>query len=63
MRLGSKLSTAAELPLRLQWIALCTGRIKASIALTGSIASPDDGVKAVLAGADVVQTISVRCAA
>lgn len=53
-----ELSTRAELPLRLQWIALLHGRVRASLALTGGVASPADGVKGVLAGADAVQIVS-----
>jgi dihydroorotate dehydrogenase (fumarate) len=53
-----QLSTDAELRLRLQWIALLHGRVSASLALTGGVATPDDGIKAVLAGADVVQLVS-----
>jgi dihydroorotate dehydrogenase (fumarate) len=53
-----ELSTNAELPLRLRWIAILCGRVHASLALTGGIATPHDGIKAVLAGADVVQLVS-----
>lgn len=53
-----ELSTAAELRLRLQWTALLRGRVKASLAITGGVATPIDGVKAVLAGADAVQIVS-----
>ena len=52
------LSTCAELPLRLHWTALLRGRVRASLALTGGIATPADGAKALLAGADVVQMVS-----
>lgn len=53
-----ELSTNAELLLRLRWIAILYGRIGASLALSGGIATPQDGIKAVLAGADVVQMVS-----
>jgi dihydroorotate dehydrogenase (fumarate) len=53
-----ELSTSAELPLRLRWIAILCGRIRASLALTGGVATPHDGIKAVLAGADAVQLVS-----
>jgi dihydroorotate dehydrogenase (fumarate) len=53
-----ELSTSAELPLRLRWIAILCGRVHASLALTGGVATPYDGIKAVLAGADVVQLVS-----
>jgi dihydroorotate dehydrogenase (fumarate) len=52
------LSTNAELRLRLRWMALLYGRVRASLALTGGVAEPDDGVKALLAGANVVQMVS-----
>jgi len=52
------LSSSAELRLRLQWIAILHGRVRPSLALTGGVETPDDGIKAVLAGADVVQLVS-----
>lgn len=54
----AELSTSGELLLRLRWVAILYGRIRPSIALTGGVATPDDGIKAVLAGADVVQLVS-----
>ena len=53
-----ELSTSAELPLRLRWLAILFGRIRASLAVTGGVATPNDGIKAILAGADVVQMVS-----
>jgi dihydroorotate dehydrogenase (fumarate) len=53
-----ELSTSAELALRLQWTALLHGRIRASIAVSGGVVSPSDGIKALLAGADAVQLVS-----
>jgi len=53
-----ELSTSAELPLRLRWIAILFGRVSASLAVTGGVATPHDGIKAVLAGADVIQMVS-----
>lgn len=58
-----QLSTSADLPLRLRWIAILSGRIHASLALTGGVHDPLDAVKAVLAGADVVQIVSALLAA
>jgi len=52
------LSTSAELLLRLRWTAILRGRIKASLAVSGGVAMPADGIKAVLAGADAVQVVS-----
>jgi dihydroorotate dehydrogenase (fumarate) len=53
-----ELSTSAELLLRLRWVANLYGRVRASLAVTGGVATPDDGIKAVLAGADAVQMVS-----
>jgi len=53
-----ELSTSAELPLRLRWVAILCGRVRASLAITGGVATPHDGIKAVLAGADAIQMVS-----
>ena len=53
-----QLSTSAELLLRLRWVAILHGRVKASLAVTGGVATPPDGIKALLAGADAVQMVS-----
>ena len=55
---GLELSTSAELRLRLRWIAILHDRVQASLATSGGVATPDDGIKAILAGADVVQLVS-----
>ena len=52
------LSTNAELPLRLRWLAILRGRIHCSLAATGGIETPADAVKALLCGADAVQMVS-----
>jgi dihydroorotate dehydrogenase (fumarate) len=52
------LSTSVELLLRLRWAAILYGRVRASLVLTGGVATPDDGVKSVLAGADAVQMVA-----
>ena len=54
----AELSTNAELALRLHWLALLRGRVRPSLAASGGVATPDDGIKALLAGADVVQLVS-----
>jgi dihydroorotate dehydrogenase (fumarate) len=54
----AELSTNAELRLRLRWLAILYGRVHPSLALSGGIATPNDGIKAILAGADVVQMVS-----
>ena len=53
-----ELSTSADLRLRLQWLAILHGRVRPSLVVTGGVATSDDGVKALLAGADAVQVVS-----
>ena len=53
-----ELSTNTELLLRLRWLAILHGRVRPSLAVTGGIAEPNDGIKAILAGADAVQVVS-----
>ena len=53
-----ELSDNTELLLRLRWLAILHGRVRCSLAATGGVASPEDGIKAILAGADTVQTVS-----
>jgi dihydroorotate dehydrogenase (fumarate) len=53
-----ELSTSAELLLRLRWMAILHGRVRPSLVVTGGVATPMDGVKALLAGADGVQMVS-----
>jgi dihydroorotate dehydrogenase (fumarate) len=52
------LSNSAELPLRLQWLALLRDRVRTSLAVTGGVHTGRDAVKAVMAGADAVQLVS-----
>ncbi len=53
-----KLSDPSELLLRLRWLAILSGRVKASLAVTGGVHSGEDAVKAVMAGAHGVQVVS-----
>jgi dihydroorotate dehydrogenase (fumarate) len=53
-----ELSRSSDLPLRLQWLAILFGRVRASLALTGGVETVHDGIKGLLAGADAVQTVS-----
>ena len=53
-----ELSTNAELRLRLRWTAILHVRIRPSLAISGGVVWPDDGIKTLLAGADVVQLVS-----
>jgi dihydroorotate dehydrogenase (fumarate) len=56
------LSTPAELLLRLRWLAILSGRVKASLAVTGGVHSAADALKAVMAGAHAVQMVSALLA-
>jgi dihydroorotate dehydrogenase (fumarate) len=56
------LSTSAELPLRLRWLAILSGRLKASLAVTGGVHCALDALKAVMAGAHAVQMVSALLA-
>ena len=58
VRTNLTLSTSAELLLRLRWLAILHGRVRASLIVTGGIETPQDGIKALLAGADGVQLAS-----
>ncbi len=51
-------STPNEIRLPLLWIAVLYGRVKASLAATRGVHSPDEVVKYLLAGADVVMVAS-----
>lgn len=53
------LSTPAEALLRIRWTALLYGRVNVSLAVTGGFHQVPDILKALLAGADVVQLCSV----
>ncbi|MCX6551095.1 MAG: dihydroorotate dehydrogenase-like protein [Acidobacteria bacterium] len=52
------LSTSNDLLLRLRWLAVLFGRVKATLAVTGGVHTPVDAIKAVMAGASAVQTVS-----
>ena len=53
-----RLSDSSELLLRLRWLAILSGRIETSLAVTGGVHTTLDAVKAVMAGADAVQLVS-----
>ncbi len=53
-----RLSDSSELLLRLRWLAILSGRIDCSLAVTGGVHTTLDAVKAVMAGADAVQLVS-----
>ena len=49
-------SDALRLPLR--WIAILYGKVKADLALTSGVHTPEDAIKAIMAGAKVAMTTS-----
>jgi dihydroorotate dehydrogenase (fumarate) len=53
-----ELSSSIESLLRIRWIAILSGRVKCSLAITGGIHSRDDVLKSLLAGADVTHMCS-----
>lgn len=52
------LSDPAELLLRLRWLAILSGRVWASLGVTGGVHSAEDAIKAIMAGAHGVQMVS-----
>jgi dihydroorotate dehydrogenase (fumarate) len=52
-------STSLEMRVPLRWVAILSGQIEASLALTTGVHTSDDVVKAILAGADVAMVCSV----
>jgi len=52
------LSTSAELPLRLTWLALLSPKVKASLAVSGGVHTVLDVVQSVMTGAHAVQLVS-----
>ncbi len=52
------LSTSSELLLRLRWLAILRGRVGTGLAVTGGVHTVQDAIKALMAGADVVQLVS-----
>lgn len=53
-----QLSDSSDLPLRLRGTAVLSGRVKASLAVTGGVHTALDVVKATMAGAHVTQMVS-----
>ena len=53
-----ELSTSSELRLPLRWIAILYNRVKADFALTSGVHTPEDVIKAVMAGANVAMSAS-----
>ena len=52
------LSDSHELLLRLRWLAILSGRVRASLSATGGVHTAVDAVKAVMSGADAVQMVA-----
>jgi dihydroorotate dehydrogenase (fumarate) len=52
------LSDSTELLLRLRWLAILSGRVRVSLAVTGGVHTSLDAVKAVMCGAQAVQMVS-----
>jgi dihydroorotate dehydrogenase (fumarate) len=52
------LSGPSDLLLRLRWVTLLHGKLRASLAATGGVHTATDVIKAVMAGADAVQMVS-----
>jgi dihydroorotate dehydrogenase (fumarate) len=52
------LSDSSELPLRLRWLAILSGDVRASLAVTGGVHTVLDVVQSVMAGAHAVQMVS-----
>jgi dihydroorotate dehydrogenase (fumarate) len=53
-----RLSNSSELLLRLNWLAILSAQRKLDLAVTGGVHTPEDAVKAVMAGACAVQMVS-----
>ena len=53
-----QLSRSNELRLRLTWVALLFGKVKADMAITGGVHTAEDVVKCMMAGAKVAMTTS-----
>lgn len=59
VRTHLELSQPDELLLRLRWLAVLSGRVDCSLAVTGGVHTARDAAKALLCGADAVQMVSV----
>ena len=53
------LSRSSEMRLPLRWIAILYGHVDASLSLTTGIHTPEDALKAIMAGADVAHVCSL----
>ena len=53
-----KLSDSSELLLRLRWLAILSGRLRCSLAVSGGVHTALDAIKAIMTGAHAVQMVS-----
>lgn len=53
-----QLSDSTVLMLRLHWLAILSGRVRASLAVTGGVQTARDAIKSIMAGADAVQMVA-----
>jgi dihydroorotate dehydrogenase (fumarate) len=53
------LSRSSEMRLPLRWIAILYGNVDCSLALTTGVHTPEDALKAIMAGADIVNVASL----
>jgi dihydroorotate dehydrogenase (fumarate) len=58
VRRSLHLSHSSELPLRLRWLAILSGKLRCSLAASGGVHSVTDALQALMAGADAVQVVS-----
>jgi dihydroorotate dehydrogenase (fumarate) len=54
-----RLSEPGELLMRLRWLAILSPQLRGSLAATGGVHTSEDVVKALLAGADAIEIVSV----
>lgn len=54
-----RLSTSAELLLRLRWLAILSAQLRPALAISGGVHTVEDAVKAIMSGASAVQLVSV----
>lgn len=59
VRAQIELSTSSELLLRLRWLAILSGQVRPSLACSGGVHTVADAVKAIMAGANAVQVVSL----
>lgn len=53
-----ELSTSAEVQLRLRWLAILSGQVETSYAVSGGVHTAVDAIKSVMCGAQAVQVVS-----